>query len=180
MSWTVEQTNKNKEDIKLLDAQVQRAATANILMYCACRDGAWNEKQKGPYPSASDTLKIRRIGSSDPDGHLSSWVNPDSVDYLFPGESLSQGDNSYGSSASTAFASGLAAMILWCFMATGESIDDIRTPEKMKMLFDSLDTRNKYINVVSLFESVSERQKREKEGKIKAFVKECKAKANML
>jgi hypothetical protein len=179
MSWTIEQTEKNRKDIESLETQVQRAAKNNIIMYCACRDGAWNEKEKGPYPSATDTLKIRRIGSSDPYGHMSKWVNQNSVDYLLPGESLFPGNDKHGSSAATALAAGLAALILWCFKATGESIDEMKTADKMNLLFDKSKETNKYIHIKELLNQASERKRRSGKDRVTAFVEECKSRAKI-
>lgn len=152
MSWTIELTDNNQKEIKMLETQIREAASKGIIMFCSGRDEAWNESSKISRPAACDP-KVYRVGSSDPYGNMSIWVNPDSVDYLLPGEALLPGNKSRGSSASTALASGLAALIIWCFEATGNGTELVKKPEGMKKLLDSMVKGNKYLNVRHLLES---------------------------
>lgn len=148
MSWTIEITEKNETQIEVFEAQVRRAASRDIIMFCSGRVEAWNESSKSSYPAGSDTKKVYRVGSSDPYGNMSTWVNAGNVDYLLPGEALFPGDKLRGSSASTALASGLAALITWCFEATGSGTDVVKKPDGMKKLFDSMVKGNKYLNIL--------------------------------
>lgn len=148
MSWTVEITKKNEKQIEAFEAQIRKAASRNIIMFCSGCDEAWNESSKSSYPAGSDTKKVYRVGSSDPYGNMSTWVNAGSVDYLLPGEALFPGDKVRGSSASTALASGLAALIIWCFETTGAGTDVVKKPDEMKKLLDSMVKGNKYLNIL--------------------------------
>lgn len=88
---------------------------------------------KKPYPTSCCTKKVKRIGSTRLFGDRSEAVNPESIDYLFPGEKDTALGNECGSSAATALASGLAALILWCAEAY-RMPEDYKMPEKVKIL----------------------------------------------
>lgn len=153
MSWTVEITKKNEKQIEAFETQIRKAASRNIIMFCSGRDEAWNESSKSSYPAGCDTKKVYRVGSSDPYGNMSTWVNAGSIDYLLPGEALFPGDKLRGSSASTALASGLAALIIWCFEATGAGTDVVKKPDGMKKLLDSMTKGNKYLNILDFLDN---------------------------
>src|SRR4051794_24257385 len=116
MSWTVYKTADNDSNIKDLNRIINKAGEDGIILYCACEDKGQNKVGKS-YPGSSDTKKLKRIGACDEFSQRAGYVNAEvgSFDYLFPGEIVTtNGEVTSGSSAATAFASGLAALILWC------------------------------------------------------------------
>lgn len=118
MSWTIYASDdgENSESLKDLVATLGTAASRPILLYCAGQDQGEYEETRGrgkPYP-ASGELRIKRVGSARAYGGVSEFVNPSNVDYLFPGEIEAVAGVTTGSSAATALASGLAALIMWC------------------------------------------------------------------
>ena len=160
MSWSLvckdgsDRSPSNVEQIRLLDEQIQEAARHGIIMYCAAADEGLYGSNKKLYPKKADTEHIRAVGSSMEHGQHSAFVDPHQVDYLFPGESIQDLDNVEGSSAATAFASGLAALILWCFHQhrSSEGIKDIADPKKMHEVFDSLKAKDyKWVDATKVF-----------------------------
>jgi Subtilase family len=117
MSWTIEKTDDNKNDIKELEKAIEEAASKNVLMFCAATDlGAFKDRS---YPAASGTKKIFKIGAAEPSGTALKWHGDHSaVDFIFPGQ-VSLDTNATKSaminpsSVATALASGLTAVILY-------------------------------------------------------------------
>lgn len=120
MSWTIEPP---EDDVvrRELETAILDADRANILMFCSASDqGA---RQTDTYPSRA-TRRILTIGAAGPSGETSPCVgNPDKVDFTFPGDSVELMDGEAaagpakvvsGSSAATALAAGLAALVLYC------------------------------------------------------------------
>ena len=74
----------------------------------------------------SGTKYIFRIGAAEASGAAWKWVDPSDVDFFFPGHNVLKdrpedfmalengGKTTTGSSFATAFATGLAALILYC------------------------------------------------------------------
>jgi hypothetical protein len=117
MSWTLYPTPDDPNNVgidSMMDA-IERAGKKNIIMFCASQDSGF-QPHREPYPAKRcDPRTMKRIGSAGLHGERSSYVNPDEVDYLFPGEIAMSSENiCTGSSASTALAAGLAGLILWC------------------------------------------------------------------
>ncbi|KAJ3557440.1 hypothetical protein NPX13_g9928 [Xylaria arbuscula] len=122
MSWTIEKTDSNGNDIKELEDVITAAARENILMFCAATDqGAYKDRT---YPAATSTKKIFKIGAAEASGAALKWLGDQTlVDFVFPGHQVvmeQHGDprvKKYtpltGSSVATALASGLAAVILY-------------------------------------------------------------------
>ncbi|KAK6355547.1 hypothetical protein TWF696_004646 [Orbilia brochopaga] len=123
MSWTIYQLTDNKKGIGELKDAIQYAGKemkgangeiCNTLMFCASEDSGFTAYRQ-PYPATDcDTNVIKRVGAAGIYGERSEYVNPNKIDYLFPGEIVSTRDVCSGSSASTALAAGLSALILWC------------------------------------------------------------------
>ncbi|KAI5919412.1 peptidase S8/S53 domain-containing protein [Camillea tinctor] len=142
MSWNLIRTPENKDAIKRLDLEIQKASNQGIIMFCAAADQSLYGGRSELYPVCSDTEKIFAVGSADPHGAASAFVNPQEVEYLFPGESIniSTIKEIKGSSVATALATGFAALILWCFgeQRGGRGMDKVRDPKVMRKIFDNL------------------------------------------
>lgn len=122
MSWTVDPPKgKTKAEF---DKVLGKAEGKNILLFCSSPD--LGNFFSDHYPTAWGPDKVLRIGASQADGHAYSLVQPDNVDYIFPGVDVVRANNRLirfrgldddksftGSSVSTALAAGLAALVLW-------------------------------------------------------------------
>ncbi|KAI2464187.1 hypothetical protein F4781DRAFT_425759 [Annulohypoxylon bovei var. microspora] len=175
MSWTIEKTDRNGDDIKKLEDAISLAARKNILMFCAATDqGTYKDRT---YPAASATKKIFKIGAADASGAALKWVGDQSlVDFMFPGDKvvIERHDNpnvkNYtprtGSSVATALASALAAVILYCVQLANtkryagrsnelSAYKSLKDHERMKEAFSQIGTSkatgNKYIMVWNRF-----------------------------
>lgn len=160
MSWSLVRKDgsdgspSNAEQIRLLDEQIQEAARRGIIMYCAAADESYYGSNKELYPKKADTEHIKAVGSAMENGQPSNFVDASQVDYLFPGEEIKGLGDKKGSSAATAIASGLAALILWCFEqhqgSTG--VKKIAHPKKMHYLFTKLKAReSKWVDATKVF-----------------------------
>ncbi|KAI0399127.1 hypothetical protein F4802DRAFT_603297 [Xylaria palmicola] len=158
MSWSLISVDNNRSHIDLLDRKIQEAASLGIIMYCAAADEALYTSHKELYPAKADTQHIRAVGSAQENGKESAFVNKEQVDYLFPGEAIDELGERKGSSAATALASGLAALILWCF-ENHEGKGGARSaahPKKMHHLFSSLKAKDsKWVDATKLFKDGS-------------------------
>ncbi|KAI1213091.1 uncharacterized protein F4807DRAFT_471577 [Annulohypoxylon truncatum] len=175
MSWTIEKTDGNRDDIKKLEDAVGLAARQNILMFCAATDqGAYKDQT---YPAASATKNIFKIGAAEASGTALKWLGDQSlVDFIFPGHKvvMERHDNpnvkNYtaltGSSVATALASALAAVILYCVQLADtkryagrpnelSAYKSLKDHERMKEAFSQIGTTkesdNKYIMVWNRF-----------------------------
>jgi subtilisin family serine protease len=127
MSWTIcypGSQHQSGPHFKKLAAAVQEAQSKDILLFCSA--SAQGQDDAPTYP-AFKAGAIFKIGCADIDGNLHTQVGGKSkVDFIFPGNTMSgDGDDSNGvglcqgqwftgSSMATAFAAGLAAVILYC------------------------------------------------------------------
>ncbi|KAK4082336.1 uncharacterized protein Triagg1_2148 [Trichoderma aggressivum f. europaeum] len=153
MSWSLVETPRNAEGIKKLEDQIRIAADKNILLYCAATDKAPYDDDTRLYPQDSDTKHILIVGSARENGEESSFVNLAQVDYLFPGEGITELDDQKGSSAAAALAAGFSALILWCFRKNPphQIPSCILNPTNMHYVFESLkDSGSKWINVTKM------------------------------
>ncbi|KAG5797986.1 hypothetical protein H9Q69_002991 [Fusarium xylarioides] len=147
MSWTIKPENQNQDDITALRTQIHRAGTAGISLFCSSDDIGSHATVSTLLPAPNEFL--RRVGSCDGNGLISDFVTAShDVHYLFPGEKLpimhhylkgksSREAGDQGSSASTALASGLAALILWCAVRSGCDKKEFAN-ERMYGIFDKL------------------------------------------
>jgi hypothetical protein len=159
MSWSLISVEKNRSHIDLLDKKIQEAAGLGIIMYCAAADEALYGTNKELYPAKADTQHIRAVGSAQENGRESVFVNSFQVDYLFPGEGIDELGERKGSSAATALASGLAALILWCFVnhEGKASAKLIAHPKKMHHVFTSIKAKDsKWVDATRLFRDGSD------------------------
>lgn len=154
MSWSLISTRENENQIALLDAKVQKAARNNIIMYCAAADKGLYEHGQNLFPKKADTHHIKAVGSANERGLASTFLDPDQVDYLFPGEEIEELGHGRGSSAATALAAGFAALILWCFLLKAGERDkeSMADPKNMHKVFHKLSygERDKWIDVTQL------------------------------
>ncbi|KAL4793505.1 peptidase S8/S53 domain-containing protein [Aspergillus venezuelensis] len=124
MSWTIRYPGPQRQsgpEFKERAAAVQEAQSKYILLFCSARDQG---QDNAPTYPAFKAGAIFKIGGADIDGNLHTQVGvEDKVDFIFPGDTmssddikgtLSQGQWFTGSSVATAFAAGLAALILYC------------------------------------------------------------------
>lgn len=174
MSWTIESTPENADDIHELELAVEAAAKAGILMFCAANDQG--VARDDSYPAASSGTKhIFKIGAAEPQGTVWKWVrDPADVDFIFPGHNvvkerpndapLEKCRTLTGSSVATAIASGLAALILYCVqlaalntqaqtqqpkgsgVVTMEDFEAIKGHERMKDAFLAIGTSQASLN----------------------------------
>lgn len=121
MSWTIERTKQNADDIRQLEEAITAAANAGILMFCAANDQGIARDQSFPAACAGTKL-IFKIGAAESSGAVWKWVgDPTDVDFIFPGHRVVKDRPNYtlatkcdiltGSSVATAIASGLAAFL---------------------------------------------------------------------
>ncbi|KAI0436066.1 hypothetical protein F4803DRAFT_573033 [Xylaria telfairii] len=160
MSWNVHVVNGqagNTRDIDELEAAVDGAAKAGILMFGAACDVKASSSSDRWMPC--DSPNVYSIGATDVDYDPKKYVNMlKKVDYLFPGErvldSHRKEDIQVGNSGATALAAGLAAMIMFCMKLEGQGIPRnkrIWIGNVMNLAFSS--TRNsKSVRVINVLE----------------------------
>lgn len=172
MSWSLIGTEKNKTAIKSLSDEIQEASNKGIILFCAAPDKGLYSRYETLYPISSNTTTIRAVGSANRHGAHSDFVNPDGVHYLFPGEEIDQlglGEVK-GSSAATALASGLAALIIWCFRKENKKISTDKRQETIETVFSRLkQDPNKFVEVTSLLGAGEETKS------VKQVVDQCKS-----
>lgn len=154
MSWSLRRSAQNEEDIESLEKEIRRAAEAKIIMYCAAEDQFQYGGDQKILPGDSDTRAIKTVGSAREGGDKSDFVNVDQVKYLIPGEEVLPDSKKEGSSAATALAAGVAALVLWCFEVTpgSEGMAAMANPKRMDQLFRHLQGNKggKWVNVTRL------------------------------
>ncbi|KAG8677773.1 hypothetical protein FPOAC1_003801 [Fusarium poae] len=125
MSWTVRDTEHNREAINSLRDATKDALNAGILLFCAAADtGAIGETE---YPWSYDQNRIFRIGAATADGRAWSRTgDPHNLTFMVPGHRVVSRNphregalpddfqERTGSSVATALAAGLAAVVLYC------------------------------------------------------------------
>ncbi|KUJ16880.1 uncharacterized protein LY89DRAFT_669327 [Mollisia scopiformis] len=188
MSWTIERTAQNVSDIADLETAIELAAKQGILMFCAANDQGISSDQS--FPAAASTKHLFKIGAAEASGTVWKWVgDPAQVDFIFPGHNvvkdrpndapLDKCKTLTGSSVATAFASGLAALILCCVQlgalttqAANErlaqapgavSMEDYKAMkghERMKEAFMGIGSKNKYLEVWNVFGSAASKAER--------------------
>ncbi|RSL90273.1 hypothetical protein CEP52_014628 [Fusarium oligoseptatum] len=142
------QNGKDKEN---LTKQIHDAGAAGISLFCSSDDIGVHTHTDQLLPSPS--IRLKRIGSCNGNGTKSDFVGETNIHYLFPGEQLpvmqehlerkgsnregDQGGEDKGSSASTALAAGLAALVLWCTVKSGGDKSEFLN-DRMYDLFDAL------------------------------------------
>ncbi|KAI1325407.1 hypothetical protein F5Y16DRAFT_377936 [Xylariaceae sp. FL0255] len=174
MSWTIEKTDRNSNDIDELKEAISQAAKKNILMFCSAADqGAYPDEA---FPAATNITSIFKIGAAEASGTVIKQVHQPQVDFIFPGHQvvMDQEDDPKvrkytaltGSSVATALASGLAAVILytvqladvWNQVDSLKNYKSLKDHESMKTAFTQIGTTsvsdNKYIAVWNRFANI--------------------------
>lgn len=167
MSWCLSETDENSQKLEELGQEISQAAKDNIIMFCAAADGGYYDADATLYPMHSDTRRLMVIGSAREDGTKSHFVNEDQVHLLFPGEKIRELGKLKGSSAATALAAGLAALVLWCFETEGGGKMRMREKDNMNKVFAKLMADNKWVNVTRLLKAGGETRK------VKSVVEYC-------
>ncbi|KAK7403904.1 hypothetical protein QQX98_010311 [Neonectria punicea] len=115
MSWTIQATGQENEDIDKLKAAINKANSKNILMFCSASDQGANNKDEC-FPGGWN--QCIRIGGATFTGEKLTWVD-DRVDFWFPGRNVPFPSKDHksityesGSSVATAAASGLAGVLI--------------------------------------------------------------------
>jgi hypothetical protein len=162
MSWTLAENKDNTAAIHKLGEQIRKAASRpgqkNIIMFCAAADEARYYDGSSVFPKDSDTSRLMVVGSAKENGEPSKFVDPSQVKVLFPGENIEELGELKGSSAATALASGLAALILWCLQSEGKSLTE-RPADRMFKLFENLKPKDSnWVNVHRLLKANGEIQ----------------------
>jgi hypothetical protein len=92
----------------------------------------------------------------------SAFLKEDHVEFLFPGENilpyvawpLKDGKKRQGSPASTALASGLAALLLWCVVVAGKETMDYRCEQRLFTLFERLQSNGqKFVDITKILKT---------------------------
>ncbi|KAJ5509676.1 hypothetical protein N7527_011819 [Penicillium freii] len=168
ISWTIESSNPDSQDIKDLVKAIDQAHTKNILVICSASDqGIVSTEQC--YPAY--TGNCIKIGGADPSGRALMWVREGLVDFLFPGKDIpfenQEGTFTYesGSSIATAAASGLAGLLLSCDLLVNPTTEPsfFHRPENMKTAFKNLGKGTKMPNVTNYFDAEFQRLLAKKE-----------------
>ncbi|KAK3948552.1 hypothetical protein QBC32DRAFT_327684 [Pseudoneurospora amorphoporcata] len=122
MSWTIDVKDSDPSG-SALDRAVKAAAEKGILMFCSASDKGANAQYTYP---AKATTNIFKIGAAKDSGAVDEWVGDQSlIDFTFPGNKVDlEGKHVSGSSVATAYAAGLAALILYCVQVRLYLTDD--------------------------------------------------------
>lgn len=144
MSWSIYETEQTEKDINALNTAISKAVTENTILYCAGQDQDQYERtMPKSWPGSTTNNALKKIGSAKTFGDGASSVNPRYVDYLIPGTLADSKSTETTSSAATARAAGVAALILWCAEAcrahrNEKEAFNFREDYRMNTLFDRL------------------------------------------
>ncbi|RSL48086.1 hypothetical protein CEP54_013099 [Fusarium duplospermum] len=189
MSWSIEPTEASKNSLDDLRRAINLAEESKILMFCSANDQGKTEDKSYPGQCSRGPLgTLCKIGAATATGGEYHYVSLGDVDFLFPGRVVEKeqdedaADNAAGtglkdrsaegSSLATAFASGLAGLILYilqlvsvyCEGDGGElgggfamHYESVRNePSKMMEIFKRLATEKKFVEVWKVFENAEE------------------------
>ena len=145
MSWTIEASLTDSKDLALFKEAITEAKSKEILMFCATSDQG-SISSENCYPGKwGECIKI---GAATALGDKCTWVPDGHYDYLLPGKNIpfewkrTDGFSTWyesGSSLSTALASGLGGLLLYCDrVVKGKESTDLRSKEAMGDLFQNL------------------------------------------
>ncbi|KAJ4379457.1 hypothetical protein N0V85_008881 [Neurospora sp. IMI 360204] len=141
MSWTIDVKDSDPNG-SALDRAVKAAAEKGILMFCSASDKGANVQYTYP---AKATNNIFKIGAAKDSGAVDEWVGDQSlIDFTFPGNKVDlEGKRVSGSSVATAYAAGLAALILYCVQVRLYLTDADEEKEKVREQFEALKKHDK-------------------------------------
>lgn len=117
MSWTIQTSNASGPDIMKLHNAIRLADSKNIIVFCSASE-QWDSLVDDYYPGESNSCI--KIGAATETGEICAGIDWQGIDFLLPGENVQcMSGNvplSYHSRSSiaTGFASGLAALLLYC------------------------------------------------------------------
>ncbi|UKZ56833.1 hypothetical protein TrVGV298_010677 [Trichoderma virens] len=148
----------NTKESRNLDRQLQQAAAANILLYCAAAESDSHNGGTEPYTHQFDICPISVVGSATEASRVPQSVNPRSVHYLFPGAVAAGVDDPKDNSVATAVAAGFAGLILWCFayQHPRTAKNDCKGPnaDEMHKIFKALQKNgSKWVDVTTLLKT---------------------------
>ncbi|KAH8820737.1 hypothetical protein F5884DRAFT_765006 [Xylogone sp. PMI_703] len=125
MSWTIVETEDNRDGIQKLRDAIKFALDRGVLLFCAAGDSG--AIQATEHPWSSDKERIFRIGAATADGRIwESTGTPSNLSFIVPGYKVvarnrhregtlpQEFKERTGSSIATALAAGLAALIMNC------------------------------------------------------------------
>ncbi len=144
MSWCVQETKENKDDLDLLKKAIGRAAEAEILMYCAANDTLGTSTSSEPY-WPSEYKDTKSIGAADKNCSAMGYVSDSSVDYLFPSEGVFLGTKTLATLVPRPLASGFAALLLFCLKREGYELKEKAQTEMDKVF--SLWAEKKFVHI---------------------------------
>lgn len=131
MSWTIERRDQNGPELDDLEAALREAEGKNILLFCAVSDQGLST-EKSFLGKNSPGIKI---GAADETGMPADFVGTpnNTVDYVLPSTYVPQASKTNpkpialtGSSVATAFAAGLAALIIRCVQFAANNANQSR------------------------------------------------------
>ncbi|RYP61446.1 hypothetical protein DL770_009787 [Monosporascus sp. CRB-9-2] len=201
MSWSIEKMGTLPESsFDDLETAVREADGAKILMFCSNNDQG--ETKDNSYPGRR-TGAIK-IGAATAMGGKYHYVSADNVDFLFPGRVVEReqdeevADNAgagprnrsaEGSSLATAFASGLAGLVLYMLQLTslhcsirgeGDKAElytkVAKDPKQMREVLAKLKTHGGFVEVWKAFQGAEDAVRtsgRGKETRFKVMEKIC-------
>jgi Subtilase family len=164
MSWTFKKKGNEDDDEKKFVRLIQEAAsTKNIILFGSVPNKGPTAEAKEYYPVSLS--KVIKIGSATKYGQQSKENLYGGPEYLLPGEDLQFGPNDIasGSSLTTACASGLAALVLYCMKAhlrlndpdphdeRTKRLNKAKTVDGMKVIFNILSQKNADSNPLAFF-----------------------------
>jgi hypothetical protein len=163
MSWTID-SDGNDDGIAKLKTALGEAEKKSILLFCAAQDQG--VKLDTSFPGESSACFKIGAATSWGTAHKSSGTSTNHIDYIFPGQNIAQDSSGSqrtdkapllnGSSVATAFAAGLAALILRCVQCAAQCYEEENRDEdarKMDKHFEALKDRAR---MQQAFESIGE------------------------
>lgn len=163
MSWTID-SDGNDPGIGRLKTALADAEKKPILLFCAAQDQGI--KLDTSFPGESSACFKIGAASSWGTAHKSVGTSTNHIDYIFPGQNIAQdGSESQksnkapllsGSSVATAFAAGLAALILRCVQCAAQCYEEDNRNEDAQKMDTHFQALKKRARMQQAFESIGE------------------------
>lgn len=163
MSWTID-SDGNKLGIDRLKTALADAEKKPILLFCAAQDQG--VKLDTSFPGESSACF--KIGAANSWGtaHKSTGTYTNHIDYIFPGQNIAQDSSGSqrsdkapllsGSSVATAFAAGLAALILRCVQCAAQCLEEDNRHEDARKMDAHFKALKKRVRMQQAFASLGE------------------------
>jgi hypothetical protein len=136
MSWTFNQkTHEDPRETADFKAKIEMASRKHILLFASLNDKEYNTDVANFYPVGMK--EVFKIGSAKKWGANADFSVAGTAEYLFPGQEVELKDqegetiHTSGSSLATAFAAGMAGLILFAMKLHVQSGDDV-VPDEVK------------------------------------------------